>query len=91
MVFLDLKFLDLGVSFDDIYVSSSIGQFSFRVSECSRNRQSSGKDPDRSNYVLGVVRFVLCCLLLVIVNRLSRCRLVDLTASFDDPVVFEYV
>ena len=41
MIFLDLELLDLWLSFDDIYVSSSIGQFSLRVAECSRNRESS--------------------------------------------------
>ena len=40
MIFLDLELLDLWFSFDDIYVSSSIGQFSLRVSECSRNSES---------------------------------------------------
>lgn len=91
MIFLNLELLDLWFSFNDIYVSSSIGQFSFRVSECSRNRKSSRKHPDWSNYVLWVVRFLLCCLIFVIFNRLSCGRLIDLTASFNYSIVFEYV
>lgn len=91
VVFLDLELLDLRFSFDNIRVSSAVGQLGLWVSECTRDGESARKHSDWSNYVLWLLSFLRTSLLLVILNGLRRSRLIDLTAGFDDSIVFEYV
>ena len=89
MIFMYLELPYLWLSFDDIYVSTSICQLGFWITKGSTHGKTAWQDSDGTNDKLRILDFWRSCLhvLLIDLDWLRCRRLIYLPACFDDPVV----
>ena len=87
----DLKHLDLRFSYNNVWISSSIFKFSFRISERSANWKSSGKNSDWTNDKLIVICWILLYRLCIFREYLWRSCLVYLPACLNNSTVLIHI